>query len=189
MPAAVAAAAAAGVDEVVEPAAGVVALLAAGDDVPGNGGMAGTAGVVSAVRATDEDSLLAAVAEALGPGGAALASVPGDHAGASSDAAGLLVVGVADGAAVVAAADAENAGASLVAGSTAGAEPDAAMSPPAPPISGDSSVHSPKPGGMAGSVSLIFMYKNTPTAANSVIVANGRRELTASPPDKRMRIA
>jgi hypothetical protein len=169
-------AAAVGADEAA-PVDGVVGGLvvgAAAGLTPGSGGMAGTAVVVSAVRATAEDSLFESgfasppVATALGA--AALGRAPGDHAGASSVAAVVGVDGVADG-------DVENAGASLADGGAAGADAEAVKSPP---ISGDSIVHSPKPGGSAGSVSLIFMYRNTPTAASSVIVANGRRELTGS---------
>jgi hypothetical protein len=157
------------------PAAGVVAGSVAGV-VPGSGGRGGTVGAGPAVRATDDDSSFALLDVAplavLLLFGAEVVSAPGDHAGASPVAAG------AEGDADV---EAVNAGASLAAGGVAGAAgealADVSMSPP---ISGDSSVHSPKPGGNAGSVSLIFMYKNTPTAASSVIVANGRRELTGS---------
>jgi hypothetical protein len=154
---------------------GVVAGCVAGV-VPGSGGSGGIEGAGSAVRATDDDSsppfLDAGSLEAVLFFGVELVSVPGDHAGASP-----LATGVEGDAGV----DAVNAGASLVAGDATGADcealADVSMSPP---ISGVSSVHSPKPGGSAGSVSLIFMYKNTPTAASSVIVASGRRELTGS---------
>ncbi len=194
---AAAAAASSAADGVPAGAAGVVVdavadgLVGAGLVVValGRGGISGVAGG-SALRAivedSDEDSSVdfsAGVAAddasgaASGAAGSVIAKGPGVHGGAPSDGASAAVVG---------ALDAATAGESIVTVGGCAAGDAASVSPPSP-ISRASGDHSLTPGGSSGSVSLIFMYRNTPTAASSVIVANGRRELTASPPDERLR--
>ncbi len=177
----------AGAVDAASVAAGFVAAVVAGAGVAelgvveaeslvlGSGGIAGTAGG-SAVRATGEDSSVAFAAA-----GSVMAKGPGDHGGAASPAGAG-----AEGVDVLGVVEAAKAGASSVAGTADGVAVAAVALPSSAPISksGDQSL---SPAGNGGSVSLIFMYRNTPTAANSVIVTNGRRELTASPPDEQLR--
>jgi hypothetical protein len=144
----------------------------------GIAGISGTFTAGSAVRATGDESAVAAgaleefaIVELGEPTafGGSIEIVSGDQFGATSPAGIVLAAAPPElnGGAV----SAEYAGGEVV-----------SPTPPAtlpPPISSGPALHWPTPSGITGSVSLIFKYSTTPTAASSVMVISGRRELTA----------